>query len=881
MHDKNALNPQSCGLDSREARERLAQDGPNVLPERKSRGPWRIFAGQFRSAFIYMLLAAAVVSWLLGQQVNSYFIFAVLVINALIGTVQEYSAARAAAALRKMVPYHATVIRDGRSVQIDTADVVVGDYVQLVSGDRVPADILMKRTQELQVDESMLTGEALASVKQTAVQLPDDAPLGDRSDTCFAGTVVLRGRAEGEVFATGASTEIGRIAADVSAGAETRPPLLQRIERFTLRVTWAIMLLVTLIFVITVIRGDDLSTVFLMAVALAVSAIPEGLPAAMTVALAIGMRRMAHRNVIIRRLLAVESLGSCTYIASDKTGTLTVNEMTIRRVVLPDGDDFEISGEGLDIHGTVTPTAAGVERERLRLLADAAVLANESSLELKADGPVGHGDGVDVAFLVLAEKLGIDHRETRKRCTELGRVPYESANAFSASVNAYEGGYEIFVKGSAERLLQMCSCVKDGKPELLHKIEAQVSEMARAGYRVLAVAHRPVDIVPLEIESFLNDMEFLGIVGMLDPLRPEAFNAVRKCHAASIKVAMVTGDHPETAVALARQLGIAGDEMLPVTGRQISEAAAAGDVALRQLVTGTRVFARVEPHQKKQIVEQLEASGEFVAVTGDGVNDAPALSQAHVGIAMGQRGTDVARESADIILVDDNFASIVEGIKQGRIVYSNIRKVIFLLASTGAAEIVLVLLSLVFGMPLPLFPLQLLWLNLVTNGVQHIALVMEPEEGHELNKPPRSPAEPIFNRLMVERVLVSALVMGPLAFAVFWWQMESGMSESGARNMTLLLMVLFENVHVLNSRSETSSVFRQGLFGNRFLLVAILGAQAIHIGAMYTPVLRNLLEVVPVTADQWMRLLMVALVLIVMDEIHKYWRSRYPVRGMR
>jgi len=877
MNNKNASNLESIGLGSREARARLVKDGPNVLPERKSSGPLIIFAGQFKSAFIYMLLAAAVVSWLLGQQVNSYFIFAVLVINALIGTVQEYSAARAAAALRKMVPYHATVIRDGRSMRIDTADVVIGDYVQLVSGDRVPADIVLRRTQELQVDESMLTGEALASVKQTTVQLPDDAPLGDRSDTCFAGTVVLRGRAEGEVFATGASTEIGRIAADVSAGKEARPPLMQRIERFTLRVTWAIMVLVTLIFVITVIRGDDLSTVFLMAVALAVSAIPEGLPAAMTVALAIGMRRMAHNNVIIRRLLAVESLGSCTYIASDKTGTLTVNEMTIRRAVLPNGDAFEISGEGLDLHGTVTPSAAGVEGERLRLLADAAVLANESYLELKADGPVGHGDGVDVAFLVLAEKLGIDHQETRKRCTELGRVPYESANAFSASVNAYEGGYEIFVKGSAERLLQMCSCVKDGKPELLHQIERQVSEMARAGYRVLAVAHRRVNIVPLEIETFLNDMEFLGIVGMLDPLRPEALDAVGKCHAASIKVAMVTGDHPETAVVLARQLGIAGDDMQPVTGRQISEAATAGGDAFRQLVTGTRVFARVEPHQKKQIVEQLEASGEFVAVTGDGVNDAPALSQAHVGIAMGQRGTDVARESADIILVDDNFASIVEGVKQGRIVYSNIRKVIFLLASTGAAEIVLVLLSLLFGMPLPLFPLQLLWLNLVTNGVQHIALVMEPEEGHELKKPPRSPAEPIFDRLMVERVLVSALVMGPLAFTVFWWQLDSGMSESAARNMTLLLMVLFENVHVLNSRSETSSVFRQGLFGNRFLLVAILCAQALHIGAMYTPGLRDLLEVMPVTPDQWMHLLLVALVLIVMDELHKHYRKVFTL----
>ena len=873
MNDMTQSDGSLRGLTGIEARQRLQHEGPNVLPERKARGPLLIFISQFMSPFIYMLLAAAIVSWGLGQQINSYFILVVLLINALIGTAQEYSAARAAAALRKMVPYRATVIRDGKPVQVDTADIVPGDYVQLVSGDRVPADITLQNVHELRVDESMLTGESLPSAKQTDMQLPDNVPLGDRSDTCFAGTVVMRGRGEGEVIATGALTEIGRIAADVSAGDETRPPLLQRIDRFTLRVTWAILILIALIFVITVIRGDDLATVFLLAVALAVSAIPEGLPAAMTVALAIGMRRMANRSVIIRRLLAVESLGSCTFIASDKTGTLTVNEMTIRHVVLPNGDSFDISGEGLNLHGSVTPARPDMDRSQLKLLAEAAVLANESHIEVSAEGTIGHGDGVDVAFLVLAEKLGLDHEDIRLRCQEFGRVPYESSNAYAASVNHYDGGYEIFVKGSAERLLQMCECATGEDAQLFERIEAQVNGLARAGYRVLAVAHRRVEIVPLEITAFLNDMEFLGIVGMLDPLRPEATGAVAQCHAASIKVAMITGDHPETAVAIARELGIADAGMQPVTGALISAASGEGGGALQELVSSTRVFARVEPHQKKQIVEQLQENGEFVAVTGDGVNDAPALSKAHVGIAMGQRGTDVARESADIILADDNFASIVEGIKQGRIVYSNIRKVIFLLASTGAAEIVLVLLALVFGTPLPLFPLQLLWLNLVTNGIQHIALVMEPEEGHELERAPRSPHEPIFNSLMVERVLVSALVMGPLAFMVFFWHMDAGMTESGARNMTLLLMVLFENVHVLNSRSETISVFRQGLFGNRFLLFAILGAQAIHIGAMYTPGLRELLAVMPVTADQWTRLLMVALILIVMDEAQKYWHQ--------
>jgi len=865
------------GITSALAADRLQQFGPNELPEHKPPGLLLIFLTQFRSPFIYVLLVAAIVSWVLGQTVNSIFIFAVLIINALIGTVQEYSAERAAAALRKMVPYRASVIRDGKTVIINTADIVPGDYVLLVTGDRVPADIRLSVVQDLHVDESMLTGESVATIKDDSVRMPDDAPLGERSDICFAGTVIMRGRGEGEVVATGAVTEIGRIAADVSAVYEVKPPLLRRIERFTLRITYGILILVALIFLITVIRGEDLATVFLLGVALAVSAIPEGLPAAMTVALAIGMRRMAHKHVIIRRLLAVESLGSCTYIASDKTGTLTVNEMTIRQVVLPDTTEFDVSGEGLDLHGLVTPEASGTDASRLKLLCHAGVLANEATLEKEPDGWVGHGDGVDVAFLVLASKSGLQYENVRSRCQELGRIPYESANAFSASVNRFEGGYEIFVKGSVERLLAMCSCAHGVDKDSLDSIEDQASRLAKGGYRVLGLAHRTVDIVPADLGEFLNDLEFLGIVGMIDPLRPEAVDAVQDCYKASIKVAMVTGDHPETASALARQLGIADESMQPVTGTRIRQAMASGPAAMRDLVNSTRVFARIEPHQKKQIVEQLIEEGEFVAVTGDGVNDAPALSQAHVGIAMGMRGTDVARESADIILADDHFASIVEGIKQGRIVYNNIRKVIFLLISTGAAEITLVLLSLLYGMPLPLLPLQLLWLNLVTNGIQDVALAFEPEEGHELWHPPREPGEPIFNRLMNERVLVNAIVMGCLAFAVFKWQVDDGVATETARNVTLLLMVLFENVHVLNSRSETTSLFRQKFFGNPFLIFGMLGAQAIHIGALYMPGLRDVLQVEPVSLHQWTQLLTIALVLIVVDELHKLWHQRYSM----
>ena len=860
------------GLSTQQAATRLAEAGPNVLPERRRPGPLLIFIRQFKSPFIYVLFAAALASLGLGQTINAVFIVIVLLLNAIIGTVQEYAAQRAATALKKMVPSRATVVRDGRSIQIDTSTLVLGDFVLLSSGDKVPADICLVTAHNLHADESMLTGESNESHKQVSQLNADNTPLADRLNICFAGTVILRGRGEGKVIAAGSDTEIGKIARDVGADDDVKPPLLVRIERFTQKITYAILILVCLIFIITVARGDDLSSVFLLGVALAVSAIPEGLPAAITVALAIGMRRMAHRGVIIRRLLAVESLGSCTYIASDKTGTLTVNEMTIQRILLANGNAYEISGEGMDLRGIISPTPLPDDAVNLRRLCSVGGLANEARLNLEDDGWIGYGDRVDVAFLVLAEKLGVDYASLQQSCPELAKIPYESENAFAASINRCADGIELQVKGSVERLLTMSTGLAETD---YAQIEQQVESLAKQGFRVLGLAHRQLDQLPPDPLSSLEKLEFIGMVGMIDPLRADAIDAVQSCRDAQIDVAMITGDHPQTAWALALPLGIADHSMHPVSGSQLAAASKQNSEAFHDLVHGSRVFARVEPHQKKQIVDQLIKDGEFVAVTGDGVNDAPALSHAHVGISMGKRGTDVARESADIILTDDRFSSIVEGIKQGRIVYNNIRKVIFLLISTGAAEITLVLLSLLFGMPLPLLPLQLLWLNLVTNGIQDIALAFEPEEGDELKHPPRSPNEPIFDRLMIERVLVNALVMGVLAFATFYWQIQNGANIESARNITLLLMVLFENVHVLNSRSETRSLLRQYFFGNPFLIFGMLGAQAIHIGAMYTPGLREILQVQPVSIVQWSQLLSIALCLIIVDELHKLINARH------
>ena len=867
----------TSGLSTAEAAAVLVKTGLNALPEQPGSGPLKIFIHQFQSPFIYVLLAAAVVSLALGQTINAVFITIVLLLNALIGTIQEYAAERAAEALKQMVPMQATVVRDGKAIRIDTVNIVVGDFVLLVSGDKIPADIRLTSAHNLDADESLLTGESIESHKQAMQASLDEAPLSERLDVCFAGSVILRGRGEGLVIATGADTQIGKIASEVGSDDDVKPPLLVRIERFTRKITYGILLLIALIFLITVLRGDDLTNVFLLGVALAVSAIPEGLPAAITVALAIGMRRMARGGVIIRRLLAVESLGSCTYIASDKTGTLTVNEMTVQRILLPNGNRYEISGEGIDLHGTISPVPSEDDAVSLRRLCSAAVLANEASLEYEADEWVGQGDRVDVAFLVMAEKLGVDFASLRQQNPELAKIPYESENAFAASFNRCPEGIELQVKGSVEHLLAMSDSIA-GLPQYdFTSIEKQVDTLAKQGYRVLGLAHRHLDQLPSDPQALLGKLEFIGMVGMIDPLRPDAIESIQRCRDAQIDVCMITGDHPLTARTLALSLGIADPSMIPVSGSQLAQASDGAPLAFRSLVHSSRVFARVEPHQKKQIVEQLIKDGEFVAVTGDGVNDAPALSHAHVGIAMGKRGTDVARESADIILTDDRFSSIVEGVKQGRIVYNNIRKVIFLLISTGAAEITLVLLSIVFGLPLPLLPLQLLWLNLVTNGIQDIALAFEPEEGDELKHPPRPPNEPIFDRLMIQRVLANAFVMGVLAFATFSWQIQHGASVENARNITLLLMVLFENVHVLNSRSETRSMFRQYFFGNPLLIFGMLGAQAIHIASMYTPGLREVLQIEPVSIVLWSQLLGIALCLIVVDELHKLIHARYSV----
>lgn len=881
-----ALGTSATGLTSTEAATRLARFGRNELPQAEPPGVARVFLRQFRNPLIYILLVAAAISAVMGDWSDGGFILAVLLVNAVIGCAQEYSAEKSAQALRALSGSKAYVLRDGADHEVDATELVPGDVVVLEAGYKVPADVRLISNGGVEVDESLLTGESMTVTKTLATLLAADTPVGDRVNMAFAATIVTRGRAHGVVVATALATQIGRIASSLTASNGAKPPLLVRMERFTTRIGVAVVVAVVLLGAVSVARGSSVGSVFMLAVALAVSAIPEGLPVALTVSLSIGARRMARRKVIARRLVAVEALGSCTFIASDKTGTLTMNELSARKVVLPSGVACDITGQGVQPEGEIV--APEEDQPLLARLGAASVLCNDGFLGLRDGAWVHHGDAVDVALLAMALKAGVNRTVLEVEEPRVGEIPFDPEHRFAATLHRKGDALHAAVKGAGERVLPMCARMATPAGDVpvdAAKLDEQANALAAEGFRVLAVAAGPVNLgdePPVDFEpDALTGLVFLGFVGMIDPLRPEAKASVQACQAAGIEVAMVTGDHPVTALAIARELGFAQGPEQVVTGPMLQKVVAQGDHAVDALVRGARVFARVEPSQKLQIVQSLIRIGHFVAVTGDGANDAPALRAAHIGVAMGERGTDVARESADLILTDDNFASIVAGVEEGRIAYSNVRKVIFLLVSSGAAEVLLFVLTTAAGLPVPLWPVQLLWLNLVTNGIQDVALAFEPGEGGELRRKPRAPREPIFNRVMLERTVLSALLIALVGFFAYRWMLENGWQTHEAQNGLLLLLVLFENVQAGNSRSETGSLFTLSPLRNRVLLVGTVTAQLLHLVAMYTPGLRDVLHLEGVSLRQWLVSLGLAVSLFVVAELHKVLLRRRGARASR
>ena len=872
----------SCrqGLTSSEAAVRLDQYGPNLLPGKPQPGLATIFMHQFLSPLIYILIAAGLVSMAIGEWTDAGFIFAVILLNALLGTFQEWKAERSAAALQELLKITCRVRRDNQVQDLDAENLVMGDIVVLESGDRVPADVRLLDIHSLSVDESLLTGESQAVVKQMGVY-PEAALLSERGNLAFAGSSVTQGRGVGVVVATAQQTEVGSIAAAVATTAVAKPPLVIRMEQFARQVSYLVLGFVVLLAVVAFSQGTPFNEVFLMAVALAVSAIPEGLPVAMTVALSIATTRMARRNVIVRKLTAVEGLGSCTCIASDKTGTLTVNRQTVRQIWLPEGLSYRVSGEGYAGAGEVSrsdgSTPNNRELDRLRQLALAGVLCNEASLRFVFGEWLHQGDAMDVALLALAHKLGLDPEVEIDRHIVLGDIPFESEQRYAARFVREEDATCI-VKGAVEQVIDFCDTMAgtDGPvPIDPLEVEGETLRLGREGYRVLAIAKGPLEravVDPLTGPEQVPPLTLLGLVAFIDPLRQDVRDAIARCRQAGVRVVMVTGDHPATALGIARELELAASEADMLSGKQL-ESIDLQAPEWQEAFDRIGVFARVTPLQKLMIVEALNQRGHFTAVTGDGVNDAPALRKAHIGVAMGT-GTDVAKETASIIIADDNFASLVAGIEEGRFAYDNIRKVVYLLISTGGAEIVLFSLALVSGLPLPLGAVQLLWLNLVTNGIQDVALAFESGEPGVMTHKPRPTGEGLFNRLMVMQTVVSGLTMGALAFSTWAWLLAQGMGVHEARNFVLLLMVLLENVHVFNCRSERVSAFRVPLRRNPLLIGGVLIAQSLHILIMQWPFMQRILGVAPVSLSAWFSLLGLAGFLLVAMEVFKYLRRR-------
>jgi P-type Ca2+ transporter type 2C len=876
------------GLGDGEASERLERFGPNHIEPPAPTPRWLLMLRQFRSPLIYVLIVAAVVSLALREVADAGFILAVLALNALIGFFNEFRADREVRSLASLVTSRARVHRDGRILDVDAHEVVPGDLLLLEGGTRVAADVRLMEEHDLRVDESLLSGESMQVEKDATVTLDESAPLAERRNMAFSGSMATSGRGMGLVVATGPGTELGAIASQIVSVPHEPPPLLRRMEVFARRIGMAALVLCSLLVIVGTLRGQPLGEVLLSAIALAVSAIPEGLPVALTVALAVAVSRMARRGVVVRHLPAVEALGSCGVIATDKTGTLTRNQLTVERVVSGAGS-YEITGVGYAPEGDVLLDGRPVvlpEEQSLFRIARVACLANEASLSRRHDDDQRwewSGDPTDVALLAFGTKAGIDPVDLAGSHETITSIPFESEHRFMATFHRHRDGGLISVKGAPERVIEMCDRqMVDGLAEPLDREAAlaAVEQAMRDGYRVIAVAddETPEPLAAGAAAPVPGGLVLLGLIAMTDPPRDGIGDSLAHCRRAGIRVVMVTGDHATTALSVAERIGLAEADAEVLTGQEIS---GLSDAELDERMGRVRVIARAAPGEKLRVVEACKRRGDFVAVTGDGVNDAPALRRADLGVAMGREGTDVAREAADLVITDDDFSSIVAGIEEGRIAYDNVRKVTYLLVSTGAGEVLAVTGALALGLPVPFTAVQLLWLNLVTNGIQDVALAFEPGEPGTLDRQPRPPRQGLFDRLMVERTLFGGAVFGVIGLVCFAGWLQEGRTVDESRGLLVQLFVLFEVMHIGNSRSETISLFRLNPLRNPLLLLGTMAALSVHVTAMYTPFLQRLLDIRPVDPSDLLQLVVAASSIVLVMELHKLWRRRHPIPERR
>jgi len=849
------LNSSLDGLTNDEARKRLNEYGPNELMEKKKKTAIAMFLDQFKDFMILILIGAAVISGFIGELSDTIAIIVIIVINAIIGFIQEYRAEKAMDALKKMAAYTATVIRDGVHTSIAASELVPGDIVVLEAGRIVPADMRLLETFNLKVEEAALTGESIPVEKQCDALSDKSLPLGDRKNMAFKGTVVSYGRGLGIVVATGMDTELGKIASMLQGEEEVRTPLQKRLVIFGKRLAIAVLVICAIVFGFGVFRGEPILLMLLTAISLAVAAIPEALPAVVTISLALGAKKLVKLHALIRKLPAVETLGSVTYICSDKTGTLTLNKMTVEKVFI---EDKLVPVSDL--------TKGGSSEEVNALFMTALALSNDAQTDNEGDIM---GDPTETALYSIAKTQNYNKEELEKIYPRILELPFDSDRKCMTTFHRWKQGYISFTKGAIDTLMERSVNVltSHGLKDIDVERLASINEMmAQDGLRVLCIAYRIWDEIPSDFspKSVETGLTIIGLTGMMDPPREEAKEAVSMCKNAGIVPVMITGDHQLTARTIAKRLGILDNNDAVITGRELEGLTME---EFEEKVEDIRVYARVAPEQKLKIVRALQDKGHFVAMTGDGVNDAPALKRADIGIAMGITGTDVSKEAAHMILLDDNFATIVKAVKEGRKIYDNIRKFIKYLLTTNSGEIWTLFLAPIFGLPIPLLPIHILWINLVTDGLPALALSVEPEEEDVMNRPPRHPKESIFAHGLGVHAIWVGLLMAGIVLSTQAFAIKTG--NSHWQTMVFTVLCLTQLGHVLAIRSEKVSLFKMGLFSNKYLLGAVILTFIFQMATIYIPSLNPIFKTVPLTFNELIWTLVLSSIVFIAVEIEK------------
>ncbi|MDP3331492.1 MAG: cation-transporting P-type ATPase [Methylococcaceae bacterium] len=866
------------GLTESEAQRRLDTVGPNRLTPRRGKGVLGLFLSQFNQPLVYILLLSGAVTAFLQEWVDSSVIFGVVLVNAIIGFIQEANALKAINALAQVLNISTTVLRNGQRRTLNASELVPGDVVILQSGDKVPADLRLLQSRELQIDESALTGESVSTQKHPDI-LAEATVLADRTNMAYSSTLITYGTGTGVVVETGDRTEIGLINRMIANATDLETPLTQKMSQFSQLLLWVIIAMAVLTFAVGVWRGESMLAMFMASVALAVGAIPEGLPAALTITLAIGVSRMAKRNAIIRKLPAVETLGSTTVICSDKTGTLTQNQMTVQ-AIYAGGEYFQVSGSGYTPEGEFNRLGKTVDSNHYPALLEclkAGLLCNDARLLADNDNWRIEGDPTEAALLVVAHKAGLHHASVNDNHPRLDAIPFESQHQFMATLhhNLDQDARHIYLKGSLESLLARCDGAFDTQLNLIaldkDQLHQQLADMAAQGLRVLAFARCEHSANAVQHHEVVGGLTFLGLQAMIDPPRPEAAASIAACYRAGIQVKMITGDHPITALAIARQLGMKHTERV-ISGAELQDIP---DHQLPELIAQCAVFARIAPEQKLQLVQTLQANGHVVAMTGDGVNDAPALRQANIGVAMGQGGTEVAKEAAAMILTDDHFATIEAAVEEGRGVFDNLVKFIVWTLPTNLGEGLVIMAAVFANVALPITPVQILWINMTTAVLLGLMLAFEPKEPGLMLRKPREPQQPILTKHLIFRICLVGVLMLTAAFGMFSWELSHGVSLAKARTVAANVFVFCELFYLFNCRSLNYSMFHIGVFSNLWVIFGVVSMTLLQLMFTYWPPMQALFGTAAIGVDEWLLIIAASVIIYATIGFEKFLLRRF------